>query len=86
MNYVLRTCSTQSLSQERVVKGGKPCDTSSLVFLWWVIVWWEAVPSISPLNGCLCVVLVADLCMGGAQGEGWVKIYDRPQRGPAVSD
>jgi len=26
---------------------------------------WEALPSISPLNGCLCVVLVADLRVGG---------------------
>lgn len=36
--------------------------------LWSVIVRWEAVPSISPLNGCLCVVLVADL------REGWVDL------------
>lgn len=29
--------------------------------------WWEAVPYRSPPNGFLCVVLVADLHVGGAQ-------------------
>lgn len=46
--------------------------------LWCVIVYWEAVPSVSPLNGCLCVVFSdrfmcgrgarrgSDLLLGGA--------------------
>lgn len=29
---------------------------------------WEALPPSSPPNGCLCVVLVADLHVGGARG------------------
>lgn len=33
---------------------------------------WEALPSISPLNGCLCVVLVADLRVGRAERGGLI--------------
>ncbi len=45
---------------------------TSVCVLWSVIVRWEALPSISPLNGCLCVVLVADLCVGRAVRGGLI--------------
>lgn len=44
----------------------------SVCVLWSVIVRWEALPSISPLNGCLCVVLVADLRVGRAVRGGLI--------------